>query len=89
VREIALLALFAVHAAVFAHVYFRRGGRILHLLLTAGFVLLALFYAGRGWQSMSGVEAEPSLFPLLRWAGIALLAGATPPFLIQLTRRFR
>jgi hypothetical protein len=91
VKEIALFALFAVHAAVFAYFYFRRGRRAFHLLFTAGFVLLTLFYGGLGWQTLSGVEPLPTFTFLrpLRWAGLGLLALATPSFLLSLARRFR
>jgi hypothetical protein len=89
VKEIALFALFAVHAAAFARLYFRRGRRAFHLLFTAGFVLLTLSYGGLGWQRLSGVESVPTFLPPLRWAGIGLLALATPPFVFSLARRFR
>ena len=82
-KELLLTAVFAVHAAVFAGLYIRRGRRGFDLLFVCGFLLLAAFYASSGLLSLGSVEPAPRyLFPF-RWAGLILCGLATPPFLIH------
>jgi hypothetical protein len=89
VTEVALFLAFAAHAAFFARICLRRDRRPFHLLFLAGFLLLALFYGGSGWRLISGAESEATLLAPIRWAGLVLLALATPQFLIHLYQRLR
>jgi hypothetical protein len=89
VKELLLSAVFVVHAAVFATLYFRRGRRGFDLLFVGGFLLLAFFYASSGSLSSASVEPAPSYLFLFRWAGLILCGLATPPFLIHWYRRRR
>ena len=88
-KELLLTAVFVVHAAVFASLYFRRGRRGFHLLFVGGFVLLAVFYASSGSLSLAGAQSRPAYLSLFRWAGLILCGLATPPFLIHWFRRRR
>lgn len=88
-KEWLLTAIFAVHAVVFASVYFRRGRHGFDLLLVGGFVLLAAFYATSGSLSFAGIEPRPRHLSLLRWAGLILCGLATPPFLLRWYRHRR
>jgi hypothetical protein len=89
VKELLLSAVFVVHAAAFAWLYFRRGRRSFNLLFLGGFALLAIFYAGSASLSLAGVESAPSYLFGFRWAGLILCGLATPPFLIHWLRRRR
>jgi hypothetical protein len=88
-KELLVTAVLAVHAAVFALLYFRRGRRSFDLLFVGGFFLLAAFYATSGALSFAGVEPPPRYLSLLRWAGLILCGLATPPFLVHWYRRRR
>ena len=88
-KELLLSAIFVIHAAVFARLYFRRGRRGFYLLFVGGFLLLTVFYTSSGLLSLGSVEPAPRYFFLFRWAGLILCGLATPPFLIHWYRRRR
>jgi len=89
VKDLLLSADFAVHAAAFVWLYFRRGRRSFYLMFVGGFLLLAVFYASNGSLPFAGAESRPAYLSVLRWAGLILCALATPPFLIHWYRRRR
>jgi lipopolysaccharide export LptBFGC system permease protein LptF len=88
-KELLLSAVFVIHAAAFAYLYFRRGRRGFHLLFVGGFLLLTVFYASSGSLSFAGAEPRPAYLSAFRWAGLFLCGLATPPFLIHWYRRRR
>ena len=88
-KELLFAAVLAVHAAVFARIYFRRGRRGFHALFVGGFSLLTVFYLGSSLVSLAGIEPSPAALPLIRWSGFALCALATPSFLVHWYRRHR
>ena len=59
-KELLFAAILAVHAVVFARLYLRRGRLRFDLLFAGGFLLLTIFYAGRSWLSLAGIEPEPT-----------------------------
>jgi hypothetical protein len=88
-KELLFAAVLAIHAAVFARFYLRRGRRGFHALLVGGFSLLTVSYLGSSLVSLAGIEPTPAALPLVRWSGFALCALATPPFLVHWYRRRR
>jgi hypothetical protein len=88
-KELLLSAVFVVHAAVSARLYFRCGRRLFYLLFVCGFLLLTVFHTSSGLLSLGSVEPAPRYLLVFRWTGLILFGLATPPFLIDFYRRRR
>ena len=88
-KELLLSAIFVIHAAAFARLYFRRGRRRFDLLFVCGFLLLTVFYTSSGLLSLGSAEPTPRYLSVFRWAGLIFCGLATPPFLIHWYRRRR